>query len=145
MRLRRFVLPVLATAAALVLTTGVASASTATTSGATLVYTAASGEANEVEATASGVNAVTLTDLGADITPSGNCSYPDATDHSTVDCTGVGAGSATLGYMDDFFDASSLSTGSITVDGGPGDDSIFTGGGADTLQGGAGFDDLEPG
>ena len=98
----------------------------------TLVFTAATGKANNVIVTTDG-SAVVLADGGDDITAGAGCTQRS---RNSVRCPGVTTLKVILGDGDDrFLNGSSLGTVFPGVAGGPGDDVLHGGDGHERLRG----------
>jgi hypothetical protein len=132
-----------------------ASAATVTVVGEQVRYVAAPGEANRVlVAYAGDALSVTITDTGAPVTATGNCSPIDA--HSAV-CRALALPSSgpflqrtvvELGDLEDHVTTTRptpFPIGGVIADGGPGNDFLEGREGSDVLDGGGGRDTLRGG
>ena len=111
-----------------------------------VIYTAAPGEANDLQVSA-GEREVRLRDA-AGITPGRLCSRPDPADRTLVVCTFTSpegfasVGSISLGDRDD---RAVVTEGGVPLEGGPGNDTLRAGPLGSSLTGGPGNDDLAGG
>ncbi len=153
----RSVFVILGTAVLVFMLAGTAHAATLTKSGDSLTYSAAAGENNNLLMQQVGTNIQFTDSAGVTITPAAPCSLVVA---NVAVCPAIGIGSVT-GFLNNLNDTGTYDSsfpvnfGSITIQGGDGDDTLTAGGataasfagndGMDTLTGNAGDDDLRGG
>jgi Putative metal-binding motif len=140
---RLILITCLALAAALCVPAGAQAIGVFQVQGSTIVYTAQSGDVDQIAGVDIGTAYRFTRFGGADIGPGADCNFV-GTDQNAVDCRKTGVTSVLL-VLDDQDDIATISpsiTVPVTLDGGPGNDGLFGGGGQDTFAGGTGNDNV---
>jgi hypothetical protein len=111
--------------------------------GSTITYDATPGDVDQIAAFETPTTIRFTRFGGAGIGPGANCNFVGG-DGNTVDCakTGVTSVILNLGDMDDVASVSPDLGLAFILDGGPGRDGLFGGGGLDIFAGGPGDDDI---
>ena len=111
--------------------------------GSTITYQATAGDVDEISAFETPTTIRFTRFGGAGVGPGQNCSFVGG-DPNTIDCpkTGVTSVILDLGDQDDVASVSPSLNLAFILDGGPGNDGLFGGGGLDIFSGGPGDDDI---